>query len=174
MIIRSGAPSEMTTADKAAFVAFVAAAGEVNRALLPGLVDNAVALVMLYEDDQLIGTAAIKTPLPGHQVGEFVKANAQAEAASYPVELGWVVVHPDWRRRGHARTLVGEAVKLAEHLGIYATTKTAQMLAILQEQGFASAGDPYPSVLVPDTRLTLLTRCARGNRMPTHTFAGQP
>jgi GNAT superfamily N-acetyltransferase len=151
----------MTSADKAAFVAFVAAAGEVNPAVLPSLVDNAVALVMLYEADQLIGTAAIKTPLAAHHVGEFVKANAQAKAASYPVELGWVVVHPDWRGRGLGRKLVGEAVKLAEDRGIYATTKTAQMLAILEENAFAPVGDPYPSVLVPDTSLTLLARCAR-------------
>lgn len=168
MIIISGTPSQMTSADKAAFVAFVAAAGEVNRAILPGLVNNAVALEMLYADHQLIGTAAIKTPLPAHHVGEFVKAKAQAQAASYSVELGWVVVHPAWRRRGHARQLVGEAVKLAEHRGIYATTKTPQMLAILEEQGFAPVGDPYPSILVPDTLLTLLARPAHEKRVPTH------
>jgi len=163
MIIRSGTPSEMTPAEKAAFVGFVAAAGEVNRASLPGLVDKAVAFVTLYADDELIGTAAIKTPNRAHHVGEFVKANAEAEAASYPVELGWVVVHPDWRGRGHARVLVIEAVKLAGHRGIYATTKTVQMRAILQEQGFAPVGDPYPSLLLPDTSLTLLARVARGN-----------
>ena len=161
MIIRSGTPSEMSSAEKAAFVAFVAGAGEVNRALLPGLVENAVALVTLSTDDQLIGTAAIKTPLPGHHIGEFIKANAEAEAAAFPVELGWVVVHPDWRGRGHARTLVCEAVKRADDRGIYGTTKTAQMLSILQENGFEPVGDTYPSVLAPDTHLTLLARPAR-------------
>lgn len=153
----------MTPAEKAAFVAFVAAAGEVNHALLPGLVENAIVLVMFYAADQLIGTAAIKAPFPAHHLGEFVKANAEAEAALYPAELGWVVVHPDWRGRGHARALVGEVVKLADHRGIYATTKTASMLTILRENGFDIVGNPYPSVLAPDAWLTLMARRARGN-----------
>lgn len=161
MIIRSGRPNELTPAEKAAFIAFVGAAGEVNRALLPGLVDNAVALVFMLSDDRLVGTAAIKTPLPAHHVVEFIKANAEADAAYYPVELGWVVVHPDWRGRGHARTLVREAVKRADDHGIYATTKTTQMLSILQENGFEPVGDSYPSVLAPETHLTLLARPAR-------------
>lgn len=161
MTFRCGTPSEIAPADKAAFIEFVAAAGEVNRVLLPGLVDNAMALVMLFEGDRLIGTAAIKTPYAAHRVGEFTKANVEREAESFPLELGWVVVHPDYRGRGHARVLVREAVKLADDRGIYATTKTSQMLAILQENGFEPVGDTYPSVLVPGTRLTLLARRAR-------------
>ena len=62
MTIRTGKPSKFVPSDKAAFVEFVAAAGEVDRAILPRLVDDAVALVMLFERDELIGTAAIKTP----------------------------------------------------------------------------------------------------------------
>lgn len=158
MTIRSGKPSEITAADKAAFVDFVSAAGEVDPAVLPGLVERAEGLVMLFDGDRLIGTAAIKTPFPAHHRGEFAKANVAGDADAFPLELGWVVVHPDYRKRGHAPELVRAAVGLTNEQGIYATTKTARMLAILGDCGFEALGDSYPSVLNPDASLTLLAR----------------
>jgi GNAT superfamily N-acetyltransferase len=156
MTIRSGKPSQMTAAEKAAFVDFVATAGEVSAATLSGLVENAAALVLLFDDDKLIGTAGIKVPFPGHQQGEFAKASVAARANDFPLELGWVVVHPEYRKRGHAGELVLEASRLAAGAGIYATKKTPRMLAILAENGFETIGEPYPSLLNPDVKLILL------------------
>lgn len=158
MTIRSGTPADLEPDDRAAFIALVSGAGEVNRATLPGLVDNAIMLVMLFDHDCLIGTAAIKAPLPAHQAGEFIKAGAPEKASLFPLELGWVVVHPDHRGRGCARELVNHAVATTAHCGIYATTKTQQMTAILRECGFETVGAPYPSVMNPDVNLTLFAR----------------
>lgn len=158
--MRFGKPSEIAPADKAAFVDFVGAAGEVDRLILPGLVEQARLLIMLFDGDTLIGTAAIKTPYPAHRHGEFAKAKVAGEAGAFPAELGWVVVHPDYRRRGHAPDLVRAAADLMPKQGIYATTKTQRMLAILGECGFEVLGEPYPSVLDPDASLTLLGRRA--------------
>ena len=162
MTIRTGKPSKFVPSDKAAFVEFVAAAGEVDRAILPRLVDDAVALVMLFERDELIGTAATKTPYSAHRRGEFAKANAAENADAFPLELGWVVVHSEYRKRGHAPELVRAAVGLVADQGVYATTKTPRMLTILSECGFKSLGKPYPSFLKPDALLTLLIRPAGG------------
>jgi len=160
--MRFGKPSEIAPADKAAFIDFVSAAGEVDRAILPGLVEGAVVLVMHFDGDTLIGTAAIKTPYPAHRQGEFAKANASGEADAFPLELGWVVVRAEYRKRGLAPELVRAAVDLTTGQGIYATTKTPRMLTILRECGFTVLGDSYASVLNPEARLTLLVRRAGG------------
>ncbi len=156
--VRIEKPVHLSAADKAAFVAFVASAGEVDHDTLPGLVDRAASLVMLLDGDAIIGTAAIKTPLPAHRQGEFDKAAVPQQATALPLELGWIVIHPDHRRQGHARTLVAAAVDAAPNSGLYATTKTDQMRPILEENGFIVQGEPYKSVLNPTVMLTLFGR----------------
>lgn len=158
VIVRIENPARLSPPEKAAFVAFVASAGEVDFDTLPGLVDRAAALVMLLEGDAIIGTAAIKTPFAAHRQGEFKKAMVPQQAAAFPLELGWIVVHPDHRRQGHARTLVAAAVEAAATSGLYATTKTDQMRPILEENGFIVQGEPYKSVLNPTEMLTLFGR----------------
>ena len=144
---------------KDAFKAFVIAAGEVNAQTLPALVEAAVALVMLYDGDKLIGTAAVKRPHDSHRRGDFRKAKVGASADSYPLELGWIVVHSDYRRQGHASALIGAALAAAgSSEGIYATTKTARMRALLPEFGFEIQGEPYPSTLDNTVDLTLFAR----------------
>lgn len=158
MIVRIEKPAHLSPTEKAAFVAFVAGAGEVDPGTLPGLVDRAAVLVMLLEGDAIVGTTAIKTPFAEHQQGEFEKAMIPHQAAAFPLELGWIVVHPNHRRHGHARTLVAAAVKAASDDGIYATTKTDQMRPILEENGFTVQGESYRSVLNPTVMLTLFGR----------------
>lgn len=158
MIVRSGKPAHLSAAEKAAFVAFVASAGEVDPGTLPGLVDRAAALVILLEGDAIVGTAAVKTPFVAHRRGEFEKAAVPQQSAAFPLELGWIVVHPNHRRQGHARTLVVAAVNAASDVGLYATTKTDQMRSILEESGFTVQGEPYRSVLNPTVMLTLFGR----------------
>ncbi|MCY1172824.1 GNAT family N-acetyltransferase [Sphingomonas echinoides] len=158
MIVRIEKPAHLSAVEKATFVAFVAGAGEVDPETLNVLVERAAALVMLLEGDTIIGTAAIKTPFAAHRQGEFEKATVPKQATAFPLELGWIVVHPDHRRRGHARTLVTAAVQTASSGGLYATTKTDQMRQILEESGFAVQGEPYRSVLNPTVMLTLFGR----------------
>jgi GNAT superfamily N-acetyltransferase len=158
MTVRIEKPAHLSAADKAAFVAFVASAGEVDPNTLPALVDRAATLVLLLEGDEIIGTAAVKTPFPAHRQGEFDKAAVPQHEAAFPLELGWIVVHPNHRRRGHARTLVAAAVEAASNIGLYATTKTDQMRPILEESGFIVQGEPYKSALNPTVMLTLFGR----------------
>lgn len=155
----TASPAELSEEAKADFKAFVIAAGEVNKRTLPQLVEQAVTLVLLYDGDKLIGTAAIKRPYDEHRRGDFAKAKVAARADIYPLELGWIVVHPDYRRQGHASTLISEALGHAGTMhGIYATTKTDRMRALLPEFGFEKQGEPYPSTLKPAESLILFGR----------------
>ena len=160
MDMRSGAPIELASRDKSDFIAFVTSAGEVDPATLPALVNRAARLVMLFDAEALIGTAAVKTPYDLHRLGEFAKAKVPDLANAFPLELGWVVIHPDHRARGHGRALVAATVGLVPDRGIYATTKTPAMRAILKERGFAALGQSYPSVLNPEVNLSLFGRGA--------------
>jgi predicted GNAT family N-acyltransferase len=160
MMLRTFRPSSMTAGEIEAFIGFVVAGGEINPATMPALVARAVSLVTLHHDDRLIGTAAIKTPFAGHHRNEFAKAGVPALAPSYPFELGWVVVDEAFRRMGHGRTLVGHALDQLGARGVYATTKSDGMRAMLPDFGFCPLGDAYPSGMDPHVSLSLHGRSA--------------
>lgn len=148
----------MTAQEINSFIRFVVAGGEINPATMPVLVAQAVSLVTLHNEGGLIGTAAIKTPFAGHHQNEFAKANVAALAASYPYELGWVVVDSAFRRKGHGRALIGYAIDRLDGRAVYATTKSDKMRAMLPEYGFAPLGDSYHSQLDPNVSLSLYGR----------------
>jgi len=151
------APSELTDEEKAEFVNFVADAGEVALATLPALVESAVALITMH-DGQLIGTAAIKRPYDQHRRDAFAKAGAPELADKFPLEIGWIVVHPNHRKNGNGSALVRAAIDAASSDSVYATTKSDGMKRILSRLGFEKLGDDYPSALDPSVRLALFVR----------------
>lgn len=155
MPLRVGKPADFTVDERATFVAFVAAAGEVDPVPLAGLIDRARTLIALDDGSAVIATAAIKTPNAGYRTGVFAKAGVPLLAAAHPLELGWVHVHPEHRRQGHAARLVAEALRAAEGSGVYATTRSAAMRTILERVGFVVSGEPYASVQAPGAALTL-------------------
>lgn len=154
-------PSDMTIADRAAFIDFVNHAGEVDPETLPGLVDQAIALITLHEDERLIGTAALKQPTVDYRKRTFRNAGQEQAETAYPLELGWVHVHQKHERKGHGLRLVVAALEAAKGDGVYATTKNDAMRAMLAKKlGFAKAGDDYPSKRKPEEMLSLYTRGA--------------
>lgn len=158
MTLRATLPSRMSTQEIDSFVAFVNAAGEINPATMQALVERALALTTLHHDDNLIGTAAIKKPFAQHHRNEFEKAKVGALAASYPFELGWIVVDSAYRRQGHGRALVGHAIAQHYDRAIYATTKSDTIRAMLPEFGFKPVGERYPSEREPTVLLSLHVR----------------
>jgi GNAT superfamily N-acetyltransferase len=160
MSIEATKPSDMRRVERDDFIAFVRTAGEVDPATLPNLVDRAVVLVTLREGEALIGTAAIKKPNEGYRRQQFSKANVEALTNAYALELGWVHVHPDHRKKGHGHALVAKAVEAAGGEALYATTKNEKMRPLLEANGFSIQGSPYPSVQDPTAKLTLFCRPA--------------
>lgn len=154
-------PSDMREADRAAFIDFVKEAGEVDPKTLPGLVDQAVALVTIHEGETLIGTAALKRPSADYRKRTFRKAGQEDAEASHPLELGWVHVHQVHERKGHGLRLVEAALEAAKGEGVYATTKNDAMRRMLPKASFVKAGDDYPSTRKPEEMLALYTRTAK-------------
>jgi predicted GNAT family N-acyltransferase len=152
----------LSISERDEFITFVGKAGEVNTGTLPALVNQALVLLTLSDGPNLIGTAALKRPSDGHRRGEFRKAGVERLADAYPVELGWIVVHEDYRGRGHAHALVTKALDISPKLGTYATTKSDQMRVILPQHGFLILGERYPSELNPNAELSLFGRTPSG------------
>jgi len=134
------------------------AEGEINPATMPPLIARALSLLTLYLDDRLIGTAAIKRPFAAHHQNEFAKAKVGVLAATYPAELGWIVVDSVFRRQGHGRALVGHATCQLDGNAVYATTKSDTMRAMLLEFGFRPIGESYPSERETTVSLSLHVR----------------
>lgn len=160
MTIRVAKPDDFSTAERTAYIDFVRSAGEVNAATLPGLVDDALALIMLHEDGEIIGSAAIKKPDKGYHEKVFTGAGIERLADSYMLELGWVHVHPDHAGKGHGRALIEAAIDAAGAAPIYATTKSAVMHHLLPQYAFEAVGKPYPSTQERDAEITVFVRPA--------------
>lgn len=160
MSISATQPSQLTTAERDEFIAFVLKAGEVGAATLSNLVDQAVTLVTLRDGQTLIGTAGIKRPNEGYRRKQFVKAKVEGLIDAYPLELGWVHVHSDHRDKQHSSELVKKALEAVPGRALYATTKSPKMERTLIRHGFAVQGDPYPSKENSTAKLTLFVRPA--------------
>lgn len=153
-------PSAMPAREIDSFMAFVIAAGEINPATMPPLIARALSLITLCHGDRLIGTAAIKRPFAAHHQNEFAKAKVGPLAATYPFELGWMVVDSAFRRQGHGGALVDHAICQLDGRGVYATTKSDTMRALVAEFGFRAVGERYPSEREPAVSLSLHVRGA--------------
>lgn len=152
-------PNECSHQQKLDFAALVKIGGEVNEITLPGLIEGALLLVMLFDNDQLIGTAAVKRPNDSYRKSVFKKAKVGSLADSYPLELGWIVVDPNHRGQGYAGALIEKALNSqCGDIGIYATTKNDRIRALLTEFGFLLLGEPYQSSQNRDVNLTLFAR----------------
>lgn len=157
--VKSGRYSDYTPKEINEFKALVTSEGRVNADTLDGLLGHAKRLVLLFDIDGIIGTAAIKAPNDHYRGNVFRKASLIGSEAGYPSELGWVVVHPDHRGKGYSRRLVEEALaNLGE--GVYATSQDRDhaMHHTLERCGFRKSGDPYQSRENPDSKILLFLR----------------
>jgi predicted GNAT family N-acyltransferase len=139
-------PGEFSKSEKTAFVRFVANAGEVA-AGLPELVEKAQVLVMLCNEGELIGTAAIKRPRSHYHEGVFKKAASPAAFIDYPFEIGWIVVDQRYQGQQLSGQLIDAALGAVSGARIYATTRAnnTRIHRVLKTRGFVRNGKPYAS-----------------------------
>jgi predicted GNAT family N-acyltransferase len=148
----------MTFDEKAQFVSFVAEAGEVDTTTLSARVEQAHLLVELCDDGRLIGTAALKNPDAAYRMRVFKTAGVNKDPAAFVFELGWIVVHFEYRRQGHGASLVAASIEAVTSEPVYATTKNEGMKPILIANGFSPEGNPYQSKLDSEGVITLYCR----------------
>ncbi|MBZ9871600.1 GNAT family N-acetyltransferase [Mesorhizobium sp. BR1-1-9] len=155
-------PNEFSEKDLTAFVDLVVSEGEVSPYRLLERVKRARGLVMIYDGEILVGTAAVKNPEPGYRADVFAKSKSRADDTTYPIELGYVVVAESHRGQGLSWSLVDAAMPFANGSAQYATTRGSNvaMQRVLPARGFAADGFPYPSVEHPGEDIHLFLRAS--------------
>jgi predicted GNAT family N-acyltransferase len=114
---------------------------------LEGRVRQAKALAFLYVSGTLVGVAALKQPLPRYRDDVF-KGAAMAQCATlFDLELGWVYVLPEHRRKHYSEVLSAAAKSQSNNAPIFATTRLDNkwMQKTLERLGFKRIGDSYDS-----------------------------
>lgn len=96
----------------------------------------------------LAAIAALKAPAPRYRNDIFARADAGIDPHAFELELGWVFVIPEQRRRGIAAALCRTLLAREPGRAVFATTRpdNAAMIGILSTLGFVRVGKPYPHV----------------------------
>lgn len=154
------APTAFSDAQIDAFAGLVVSEGEVDAHQLRERIENSRALVMIYDDAILVGTAAIKNPGPEYRNGVFEKAKSTQLASSHPIELGYVVVAKSHRGLKLSWRLADAALPFVGPDPIFATTRVDNiaMNRVLPARGFISSGGPYESIEHPGSHIRLYVR----------------
>ena len=128
--------------------------------VVPGVrqrVGTADRLGVVRCGSEIVGVAAVKNPAPNYRARCFRKAASTERPEDYPLEIGWIVMHPDHREGRKISPLVADIIDLAKARPLFATTASAAVIHMLTKGGFTLAGSTYPSDLGDET-LTLLLR----------------
>lgn len=150
-------PERCSKAELETFCDFVRRGGEVQDDGLEGRVRQAKALVFLRVDGQVIGVAAIKRPALKYRDGVFRKAGVPHAASRFHLEIGWVFVMPDHRKKGYSHALCAAAMSQAERESTFATTRldNVAMQRTLERFGLRRLGDSWQSDRGTKPRLVL-------------------
>ena len=140
-------PSECSEDEIEKFIIFVSDGGEVTARGLKDRLMNAFYLAFIYEEDRLIGTAALKIPDLSYRRRIESSSNVSLTEKHYPYELGWIYLTPNSRGNGYSYLLVSELLKVTKNIGVFATSRidNVAMHKTLIKLGFIEAGKEYGS-----------------------------
>ncbi len=141
-------PSKCSKRELDTFEDMVKRGGEVATKGLRDRVERAEWLVFLYaENEALAGIAAVKRPKDSYKDKIFRKAKAAENSADYGLEVGWIFIDEDFRRRGYSRHLLEAALKLARGSPVFVTTREGNvaMRKTISHCGMRESGGAYAS-----------------------------
>lgn len=101
-----------------------------------------VTLFREVEGNRIVGVGALKTPLRHYRQSRFANAGASIGGFEEAPELGYVVVHSDWRGQRLSGDLV-EAITKAIDGPVFATTDNNKMFNNLARSGFVKVGTDW-------------------------------
>jgi predicted GNAT family N-acyltransferase len=155
--IATGQAQDFSDTEREEFRRLVKEGGEVPDVILRRNIQRAKRLVFMRNSEALIGTAALKIPELSYRERVGRKSGVEIPESRFPFELGYVVVAPSEREKGHSRTLVEAALNSTMTAAIYATSRVDNiwMHRTLEKFEFGKAGAPYT---VDDHRLQLFLR----------------
>jgi GNAT superfamily N-acetyltransferase len=140
-------PRLCSEANLKTFCAFVRLGGEVAESGLEDRVKRAKSLVFLKVDGNVVGIAALKRPESTYRNSVFKKANVPELAESFNLELGWVFVLEEHRRKGYSNVLSAAAFSQRQGGPVFATTRldNVPMQRTLEHSAFRRLGDSWRS-----------------------------
>ncbi|PBB23275.1 MULTISPECIES: GNAT family N-acetyltransferase [unclassified Mesorhizobium] len=123
-------PSAFSSIERNAFVELVKKDPQVNKASLPGLVEQAHFLAFLYIEEKLVGTHAIKNNRPYQRRLEGAdRAGVKLPDSEYFAEVGYLHI-----AEGHRGARLGNLLAL----GIFAAVKGRGLFATIQSKNLPS------------------------------------
>ncbi|MCF6321940.1 MAG: GNAT family N-acetyltransferase [Rhizobiaceae bacterium] len=140
-------PSECSVSELNKFVALVESGDEVIDGLICRVKTRGERLVFLYQSGVLAGTAAIKQPYEDYRSRVFNKAKTSLQPEDFSLELGWIVVSSEFRRKGYAGMLIKESMMVIGGKKTFATTRkdNEAIHHYLKSHKFSLCGEPYRS-----------------------------
>ncbi len=139
-------PTDCTEAELRAFCDLVKLGDEVDPHGLEGRVRSAWLLAFGSVGDRLAAVAGIKRPNENYRAGVFRKSGGGLAPEDFSVELGWLMVDEQFRRRGYGRQVMdGLLGSLGQN--VYTTSRSTNkpMHGLLAAYGFRLGGKPWRS-----------------------------
>jgi GNAT superfamily N-acetyltransferase len=154
-------PRECTAEELAAFHKLVALGSKVSKATLAAGIRRAALLAFARDErSNLIGVAALKSPLNSYRNDVFAKAQSPLLPADFPLEIGYIYVRPEATGHRLSQQLMDELVRRAGDRGLFLTTETTNraIKKFAAEVGFIQSGASYESGEGNDDLLLLIRR----------------
>ena len=139
-------PADCADAELRAFCDLVKLGDEVDPHGLEGRVRSAWLLAFGSVDGRLAAVAGIKRPNENYRASVFRKSESKLAPKDFPVELGWLMVGEQFRRKGYGRRVTdGLLGSLGQN--VYTTSRSTNepMHGLLAAYGFRLAGNPWRS-----------------------------
>jgi RimJ/RimL family protein N-acetyltransferase len=142
-------PNDCNDSEKEAFYCLVEKGGEARTDNLTGGIDRARFLAFYYINETLIAIAALKQNLD-YQKNVFERAGIQNLTDNFNLEIGYAFTEEEYRCQGICSTLIHELINKISSEKIFATVrvKNKNMIKILINAGFQSAGNPFRGSLM--------------------------
>jgi len=154
-------PKACSDAEIDQFSAKVADGGEVTDGIRQRA-RRAFRLGMVFYEEAVVGTAALKKPAASYRTKVFKKAGSQLNPTGYLYELGWIFLDAPHRKKGQMTRLINELLQVSKDSALFATTRASNdiMQEMLSQMKFVQDGVEYKSDQNPTETLKLFVRAA--------------
>lgn len=144
MILKS--PNNCSSQEKEKIYNFLKGGNQVTLCGLTERIESAKLLGFIFEDNQILGVAALKIPDKSYKEDIFKKAQASDDPNDYKYEIGYASTKPEYQGKGICSQLIQGIIKEVNDEKLFATTRVnnKQMQHILGKNGFEKIG-PYIS-----------------------------
>jgi ribosomal protein S18 acetylase RimI-like enzyme len=145
--IKAVRPDQLNSDEKEEVAAFVIKYGDIPEKYVRDRVKGALTIVRHFIDNALVGAAVIKCPSAKHRNGAFEDSCSTQNPNLFGLELGYIAVHCDYRRRGIGSELIKSAMEAVHGKRVFATTRenNDRIHRRLENHGFVREGDSYRS-----------------------------